>query len=62
LRGVETSFAVGRDGITYVEGLATENIIEIIWSDRRCEVSIPYLPSEEIVPYLGEFVCQEQSK
>jgi outer membrane usher protein len=62
LRGVETSFAVGRDGITYVEGLATENTIEIIWSDRRCEVSIPYLPSEEIVPYLGEFVCQEQSK
>ena len=62
LRGVDTSFAVGRDGMTYIERLSTENTLEIIWSDRRCEVSIPYLPSEEIVPYLGEFVCQEQSK
>ena len=62
LRGVETSFAVGRDGMTYIERLSTENILEITWADRRCEVSIPYLPSEEIVPYLGEFVCQEQSK
>jgi outer membrane usher protein len=62
LRGVDTSFAVGRDGITYVEGLSTDNVLEIIWVDRRCEVSMPYLPSDEIIPYLGEFVCQEQSR
>ena len=58
VRGVSDSFAIGRDGLAYVEGLAAENVLDILWGDRHCEVTIPYMPSEDLIPYLGEFVCR----
>ena len=58
VRGMSDSFAIGREGLAYVEGLAAENVLDISWGDQHCEVSIPYVPSEDLIPYLGEFVCR----
>lgn len=52
-------FAVGREGVAYVEGLSAESRLEIRWAGRQCKLDVPYAASEDIVPYLGEFVCKE---
>ena len=62
LQGSADTFAVGREGIAYVEGLSADNVLDIHWSGQHCSVSVPYAPSEDIVPYLGEFSCNEAVK
>jgi len=59
VRGGTETFAVGREGVAYVEGLSTDSSIEIRWGRRYCTVDVPYVTSGDIMPYLGEFTCKE---
>ncbi len=58
LQGSAEIFAVGREGVAYVEGISKENFLELQWSGQHCTVYVPYSPAEDIVPYLGEFICR----
>lgn len=62
IAGVPESFAIGRDGLAYLEGLSGENLLKVSWPGRSCEVLVNYAPSDELVPYLGEFECREAGK
>lgn len=62
VRGSEQAFAVGREGIAYIEGLSSDTTVEIRWQDKQCTVNVTYAMSEDIVPYLGEFICKEADK
>lgn len=52
-------FAVGREGIAYIEGLSKETTIDVRWPGRHCRINVQYAASEDLVPYLGEYVCKE---
>ena len=62
LNNSEASFAVGRDGLTFVAGLENENQLEVNWGDRQCQAIIPFTASAEMAPHLGEFVCRAGDK
>lgn len=53
------SFAVGRDGLAYIEGVSLENTVRVSWPGHKCEISFDHIPSQELIPYLGEFECKE---
>ncbi len=59
IRGRIETFAVGKEGVAYVEGMTADSRLEIRWAGRLCLCEVPYAPSDDIVPYLGEFVCKQ---
>ncbi len=59
VQGSAEPFPVGREGVAYIEGLSADNELRVQWPGHQCTVSVPYAPSEDLVPYLGEFMCKE---
>ncbi len=51
---------VGHQGLVYVTGLKSYNLLIVSWPQGRCEVEMPYAPEKGSIPYLGEFLCREQ--
>ena len=59
LIGQDQFFPSGLGGQVYVTGLDSNNVLLAKWSDRTCEITVPFKPSDEPVPTLGPFVCKE---
>ncbi len=54
----DTVFAVGFDGEVYVSGLSERNLLVARWRGQSCRIAVEFLPSDEPLPFLGEFLCQ----
>ncbi|HVV67929.1 MAG TPA: fimbria/pilus outer membrane usher protein [Gammaproteobacteria bacterium] len=52
-------FIVGEQGQLYLTGLAANNRVTIQWEGRQCDFEVSYMPTEEPLPNLGAYVCQE---
>ena len=52
------SFAVGHEGLVYLSGLRTENVLRARWPGGTCTARIPYRPEPGTIPYLGQYQCQ----
>lgn len=56
----DTSFAVGREGLTFVTGLEKDNRLDVSWRNGRCRAEVSFSAIEMIViPHLGDFICQD---
>lgn len=62
LNNSETSFAVGREGLTFLSGLEKENQLDVEWAGRQCQAIVPFVASAVVAPHLGEFICRESGK
>jgi outer membrane usher protein len=52
------SFAIGHEGLVYLSGLRTENVLRARWPGGTCTARIPYRPEPGSIPYLGQYQCQ----
>lgn len=62
VEGSSENHVVGRDGLTYIEGLTSRTIIHVSWGQKKCTSSIPLTGDGEVIPYLGEFQCSKGNK
>ena len=62
IRGMQESFAIGTEGLAYLEGLSADNYLDVRWAERTCEVHVLYERSKDLIPYLGEYQCIDIKK
>ncbi len=51
------SFPVGRDGKLYLQGIDRSSEIEIRWTDKVCDIDVPYPTGGGIITKMGDIVC-----
>ena len=57
--GQDEMFPSALRGEVYVTGLEANNVLRASWSDRTCEMTVPFKPSDDPLPKLGPYVCKE---
>ena len=56
----DTTFAVGREGLTFITGLEKENHLDVHWRTGHCQAEVAFSSAEaSMIPHLGEFTCRE---
>ncbi|WP_074254703.1 fimbria/pilus outer membrane usher protein [Vannielia litorea] len=59
LGGKGAGFPVGYDGLTYVDGLKSQNTLKVeLAGGGSCRASFAFTPTGELQPQIGPFTCQ----
>lgn len=52
-------FPVAADGEVYLSGLSDRNVLHVSWDGHGCRIPLTYPASNDPVPFLGNFLCEE---
>lgn len=50
-------FPVGMDGKLFLQGIDRSSRIEIRWSDKVCDIDVPYPSGNAVIAKMGDIVC-----
>jgi outer membrane usher protein len=53
------SFGIGHEGLLYLSGLRSQNLLRANWPGGMCTARIPFQPEPGSIPYLGQYQCQQ---
>ncbi|HET7843484.1 MAG TPA: fimbria/pilus outer membrane usher protein, partial [Xanthomonadales bacterium] len=62
VEGSERTFAVAREGVAYLAGLAARNRVAVRWRDRTCNAEFELPATGDPQPRLGPFVCRSPAQ